>query len=173
MADVAHRWGLQVELWKAVYRCDADEVLSLIEKGADIEDREGFGSTKKDGGGALHWAVLYGSAEVVFTLLVRGAELGRLNRHGHSPMKLAEMKCKHENARSEGTFELYELILTILMEEYGYRLDYTLLLRTPPLAEDIFAKHETFVLEALPMSRTRMFLEQSAIARLHVAYPEL
>jgi hypothetical protein len=168
-AEVVRKRSLQVELWAAVYRSDTFDVLRLLKDGADIEDCEGLGSDRNDGGGALHWAVLYGSVGVIFTLIVHGADLDRKNRRGHSPIELAMLK--KEQIGDDGTFELYTFIITILQEEADYRREYTQALHTPSLADNVFAKHETVVLEARRMSVARIFVEQSAKARLHRAYP--
>ena len=72
-------------LHRAAYGGHADEVLRLIERGADVRARGPNGWT------ALHVAAMRGHKQVVRALLTKGADAGARDDKGRTPADLAEV----------------------------------------------------------------------------------
>ena len=79
----AAAWG-DPPLVEAARRGDTDAVISLLDRGADVNAAQGDGMT------ALHWAAKRGSLEMAEVLLSSGARVDEVTRIGqHSPLHLA------------------------------------------------------------------------------------
>ena len=82
MSVVAHA-GDRQDLQKAAFAGDLPQVLSLLEKGADIDHQNRGGAT------ALYGASQNGHEEIVQALLARGAEIDHQAKNGETPLYLA------------------------------------------------------------------------------------
>ena len=71
------------DLIEAAKRRDFARVRELVERGADINDRDGIGNP------ALSYAVIYGGAEVVAWFLATGADPNVRSATGYTPLIIA------------------------------------------------------------------------------------
>ncbi len=85
--------GADLQLIEAVKARDQRSVRALLDRGADVNAREGDGAT------ALHWAVERDDAEVADALLRAGADVTAANDYGVTPASLA---CLNRNAAMLG-----------------------------------------------------------------------
>ena len=89
LAASAWAAGADLQLVEAVKAGDQRSVRALLDRGVDVNAREGDGAT------ALHWAVERDDAEVAGALLRAGADVTAANDYGVTPASLA---CLNRNA---------------------------------------------------------------------------
>jgi len=89
--------NLNEKLFEAVEQDKIDEVLELIEKGADTEARNEWGNTP------LHTACCYNNNEIVLALIEKGADIEARNNIGWTPLHIA---C--HNGKTEIALKLIE-----------------------------------------------------------------
>jgi len=75
--------NLNEQLIEAIINNGIDEVLELIEKGADVRARSQWGKTP------LHYACSYGRTELVLKLIKKGADIGASDKWGQTPLHYA------------------------------------------------------------------------------------
>ena len=75
--------NLNEQLIEAIINNGIDEVLELIEKGADIKTRSQWGKTP------LHYACSYGRTELVLKLIEKGADIGASDKWGQTSLHTA------------------------------------------------------------------------------------
>lgn len=89
LAGAVHS-GVYEDLLQAMRENDAERVLSLLDRGMDVNTADPSGAT------VLHWAVRHGNEIVLRELLARRANPNRRDRFGDTPLMLAALMGRKE-----------------------------------------------------------------------------
>jgi ankyrin repeat protein len=89
-SDPSRVTGTEASLVEAAKKRDGQAVRALLKQRADVNARQGDGST------ALHWGVYWDEPEIVAVLLGVGADVNAANDYGATPLWLA---CNNGSAR--------------------------------------------------------------------------
>jgi tetratricopeptide (TPR) repeat protein len=164
LASTAAAGDLEDRLINEAMNGNADTVRSLLEKGANVNAKDGTGET------ALMKAAYYGYADVVSVLIEKGASVEAKNSNGETALQLAELR-KHA--------EVVQLLRQALSNDP--RANFTEYLREFQKNPYDEARREKVVnaaaalpsLPAIPEEARQLFLQATALIKQNITPNEL